>query len=401
MNRTIYSKYSNERDKKFQIRTSIIENENIKKVEKVALTKDALNHINNIETNYLKLFNCYKDNNSIRIIKCIKKIHDRVEFEYIKGKTLDEIITEHLISKNVNKTFNIIKFFFNSIFNEENLYDFYITEEFINIFGRHKFIENLKSYKVSNIDFIFSNTIVNDKLNIIDYEWFFNFPIPINYIIYRSIFNYNINHEIKIDNKIYGFLGIKEVEIKIYEDMESNFQKYVKGNALDIDLIHNYLGYTNYNLSDFFKDIKGNEFVCYIQDNTMDSYSEKCTIRKILLDNSVSIKIDFRKYKNLKKIRIDPLDCACVIELHSLYGLYKGCPVDIEVKESNCFIQYGEKYVFLTDDPQLDINLFNNNVDFIFIEYDFITYNSDQLDSIRFLLTYLKEEKDSIIEEKD
>lgn len=42
----------------------------------------------------------------------------------------------------------------------------------------------------SNIDLIFENIILGDKYTIIDYEWSLDFPVPIEYIMFRSVFTF-------------------------------------------------------------------------------------------------------------------------------------------------------------------------------------------------------------------
>ena len=39
-------------------------------------------------------------------------------------------------------------------------------------------------------DLIFENVILGDKYTIIDYEWSLDFPVPIEYIMFRSVFTF-------------------------------------------------------------------------------------------------------------------------------------------------------------------------------------------------------------------
>ena len=98
MKNIIYSKYSNERAERFQIRTDILEDENGKKyVQKKAFTYEANTHINNIYINYKLLLEAYKDS-KICINEC-NKVENGLEFEYIVGNTLEEKLDKLFFNK--------------------------------------------------------------------------------------------------------------------------------------------------------------------------------------------------------------------------------------------------------------------------------------------------------------
>ena len=115
--------------------------------------------------------------------------------------------------------------------------NFSISRDFIEIFGNIDFKEELEGITPANIDFIGSNLIVDKEnqnfFNIIDYEWVFNFSVPINYIIYRMVLYYgNENTNPKIFNleRILEKLDIKKIEIEKYDKMNKNFTNYVLQN---------------------------------------------------------------------------------------------------------------------------------------------------------------------------
>ena len=76
--------------------------------------------------------------------------------------------------------------------------------------------------------------------NILDYEWTFDFPIPIDYVIYRAFYFYSIGERGDKIAKLTGgidiweYVGIDSVSCAIYSEMESNFQKYVAGNNIPL-----------------------------------------------------------------------------------------------------------------------------------------------------------------------
>ncbi|MGG7153593.1 hypothetical protein ACQPUR_23520, partial [Clostridium neonatale] len=185
MKEIIYSKYSNERDAKFQIRTDILMNKyGDKFVHKIALNTNSIKHIDGIYTSYLLLTELYKDS-KINVPKCTK-INNGVELEYISGKTLSEELDQIFFREDYAQLVDRIREYA-KVITSEGAEKFQITEEFVKVFGEVELSNTLISANVNNIDLIFDNIIINDKWNIIDYEWTFNFLIPINFIIYRAI----------------------------------------------------------------------------------------------------------------------------------------------------------------------------------------------------------------------
>ena len=90
MKEVLFTKYSNERDPRFAIRTSIIEDskKNKRYVEKTAVTKEAEGHVQNMLVAYEKLSEYYKGTD-VQFSKC--KIKNGVAvFDYIDGNSLGD-----------------------------------------------------------------------------------------------------------------------------------------------------------------------------------------------------------------------------------------------------------------------------------------------------------------------
>lgn len=65
---------------------------------------------------------------------------------------------------------------------------FRATPEFRQIFGAVRLPEGLMSADVSNIDLVLPNIIVHGGAwHVIDYEWTFDFPIPIDFVVFRTL----------------------------------------------------------------------------------------------------------------------------------------------------------------------------------------------------------------------
>lgn len=230
----IYAKYSNNRRKKFQIKTAIYKELDKKIVNKVAIYDEGIEHLKNIEQNYISLCNEYKN---CKINQCMKREKNSLSFKYEEGITFDKLLLKLLEYNELEKFIDKL-FWYKELlkdFSFKKLDKFYFTKEFKNIFGDEydKGLQNYDTLKVSNIDMNFDNIVMDDdKITIIDYEWVYTFPIPIDYIIYRAILTfYNSNYNFiknKISfNEILRIMNIEEFSEIYGEKIHKTFQYYV------------------------------------------------------------------------------------------------------------------------------------------------------------------------------
>ncbi len=127
---------------------------------------------------------------------------------------------------------------------------FKMTERFREVFGEiftgksakeETAIEDVLCHtvcsEVSDIDLILSNILVGEDgtWHVIDYEWTFFFPIPQNFIIYRTLFFLNHENpqreELSMD-RLLKLADISSIEADIYAKMEEAFQQYVTGGLI-------------------------------------------------------------------------------------------------------------------------------------------------------------------------
>lgn len=221
MSNIIYAKFSNDRFEKFQIKTFILEDENKERhVEKHAASVYASNHLANIMSKGASLEQQFQ--NTVFKINKIKKYSDYLVFEYVEGDTLEQVLNNSSANDNWTLFYSIIDEYCTNI-RKLATQEFVSTSEFIEVFGERNFDKPLKSCVVTDIDLIFSNIIVNDGWNVLDYEWSFDFPIPVDYIIYRALSNTRELYDLDLFGK-YGISGGMLIEFK---QMEERFGNYV------------------------------------------------------------------------------------------------------------------------------------------------------------------------------
>lgn len=232
--RIIYVKHSNERDVRFAIRTEILERaDGQRRVRKVAETKAGEAHLNHIHKSYQLLKGLYRGT-AIEMNRCEKE-NGSVSLEYLTGTTLEEMLDALLEDKQMDKLWKTLNDYLDVLRKAGGHQLFAPTEKFAEVFGRVDLPDGLISADVSNIDCICSNLLWNaekKKWQMLDYEWTFAFPIPVNYLIYRVLHYYLYTSTIRgclLEEDFFGRAGLTNVECLAYGKMEENFQKYITG----------------------------------------------------------------------------------------------------------------------------------------------------------------------------
>ena len=230
MRKVLFAKYNRTRKEEFQLKTCIYEDDNGYHVEKCALNSHAIDHICRFEEYYKAL------NGKFGASTLVKPhiLDNKVIFDYIDGISIDDYLKDYV--SNIDVLINEIQKKIDQIFvfSKDDLIDFYITDQFVQVFGNVE-IKSCKALKIANIDSNFDNIIIKDNgLFCLDYEWVFDFPVPIEYIIYRALLYFYNKYHVYFTNNItqesfisrFGYLIETQ---KIYWSMEDNFQQYVQG----------------------------------------------------------------------------------------------------------------------------------------------------------------------------
>lgn len=230
MNRVLYAKYNSLRRPEYRVTTEIQEDEKGKRVVKKPGDAKAGEHILTIARNRELLAGSYE---KIKVLP-VKREGDELVFPFVAGESLkDQIDTEktdrEAFVRQVTKLFDKIL-----DYKKENFCPFEITEGFRTLFGDIR-PEETTAVCPANIDSLFSNFIENEEgIFCLDYEWVHDFPIPVNYIKYRTLaYLYNDWANSVFDGikreELMSWFGLEESECEIYEAMESAFQQAVHG----------------------------------------------------------------------------------------------------------------------------------------------------------------------------
>lgn len=231
MQKTVYAKSSMDRKSEYRLITRIYEEDGIRKVEKIAQNGSAAAHVERMAQIASDLV--YATEN-VRLVPCKKVAEGCVISPYIVGQRLDELIAEYTKKHQWEKVYENIKFWQKLILNVDAKHPFQACTEFEQIFGTHPELEGFEAAANLNIDMSASNIIMAEYTYIVDYEWTFNFDIPLKYIVYRSILcSENIAMlPVDVKKKVEDSLNISEKEKKIFDQMEVSFRQYIAGLSL-------------------------------------------------------------------------------------------------------------------------------------------------------------------------
>lgn len=237
MSKIIFTKYSNERARRFALRTDIIQAGEPfgRYVRKRAMYPNGSDHIRNIERWYKELSRRYGES-GIHLNQCQLQ-EDGLKLEYLEGDTLEHVLDKYLLEKRTTQLVDILFAYLEEVKKGFTLENFHMTPEFEKVFGHVSLPENLLSADVADIDMVLNNVVVSQGWTLIDYEWTFDFPIPYHFVVYR-ILTYYLNgsssrdalHSLNLMEKA----GLTEEEIAVYERMERHFQNtYVVSGAVE------------------------------------------------------------------------------------------------------------------------------------------------------------------------
>ncbi|MCD8074087.1 MAG: hypothetical protein LUF27_03460 [Lachnospiraceae bacterium] len=225
----IYSKYSNERSRDFSIRTDILEENGRRSVRKRAIYPEGKAHIQALYRHYQTLSELTAGTR-LSWNHCIPTA-DGVELEYLEGESLEEQLLFTLHTKGMDacaRDFLDCLRFIRSLHTGAS---FSPCEEFRRVFGEVSLPAGTDCAPCTDIDLLCENILVaNGHWTAIDYEWSFEFPIPVNFLLYRIILHFTDNANRGEEFRRFDFMGqmgITEEEKTAFAAMEAHFQKYI------------------------------------------------------------------------------------------------------------------------------------------------------------------------------
>lgn len=385
----IYAKLNVERKKEFQIGTSILKDENGKRVVKYAIHPDADAHISKIcDTTKL-------DGKKVKYLPA-KKQGDKIVFEFLQEKNLDAVINGYIIEKDVDAIYATVEEFFQTYLEEisqTQMMDTYHNEMFCTYFGDAKTEKTFLCIKHANIDIIMDNVYLkNDVYVLIDGEWIYPEWIPYEFLKWRAINELYGKHEelsqLIANAKMLERNGVEVEDEELFRSWTLHFAEMYVGSVyrsrwakpvkyISLDALHQEMRLQQMTTIGLYVDT-GNGF----------SEDEKLSQTIEIKDGRFKVEFHSKLLAKAKKLRLDPVEgLGCIAKLE---GLTDG----LRLMGNNALEETKAGFVFVDRDPQfyVDVDVPNERVSF---EGILQILSKDEL------ITYLQEINEKLIREKN
>ncbi|MCI8273617.1 MAG: hypothetical protein HFJ55_06010 [Clostridia bacterium] len=214
--------FNNIRKAKYRLMTKIYDDY----VEKDICSEQAEEHINKIERNSIELKKL-----GFNIID--EKRENHIYCKYINLDTLDKILAQKLLNKDIDGTYELIDKWYTCIKNKLIKDEPVELNENININSEK--VNDLTIIKDGYIDIVFENIFLdNGDFILFDQEWYIE-RIPIEFILYRAINNlYVYNQEI---NKIFQYTEmLNKFNLTEYLEIFEKIEKYIQNIIIDDEM---------------------------------------------------------------------------------------------------------------------------------------------------------------------
>lgn len=239
--RLIYCKSTENRCRKFQIYTCIMQADDKQKyVTKKAVFDEGKGHIEKIYVNYQLLHTLHAD----CVANCYE-VEEGIAFPYVEGDSYLEKLVEDLSQDESIEHWKTVLNEWKQLLvgNTDNLTTFDNSDSFKNIFGDAESLIGDVALNITNFDCIAENIIIaNDKLYFIDYEWVYDFPIPLDLCFFRILrqFCNNTDGRFRMEQLLIAAGITDRNKIQKYEQLVDNFDLYV---SYDRELDMTYTGF--------------------------------------------------------------------------------------------------------------------------------------------------------------
>ena len=216
-----YIKAGSQRKEEFQIFTTIWDDG---KVSKSPGSPKANAHVK-------RMFDeCKGTMGKIRCLDAEMK-GDTLYYDFLNEHSYESMIMEALIDDDKDKFFKLLEDFYDALFYGSFESDEYANEEFLSVFKDKsdiKFHCHEKTYLDLNLGNIF---MINGEFICVDYEWIFDFKIPLEYIFFRTInhhlFGNKLIHEFTNYEEIFDHFNLDIKNRSLFQGWECDFLRYI------------------------------------------------------------------------------------------------------------------------------------------------------------------------------
>lgn len=228
--RLLYFRCSVHRKPEFQTKTVIYEDDGYRFVRKEAVCPEGIGHIRKIADRChlaRKLYGEHAAEDSLQ--------GEAIITPYYDGIPLGDRLC-HAFLKDDAEQIKSLLFWWKKLVtgDQKNICRFEETEPFREIFGTGKKFLGAPAAKISNCDCSSENIMMQgaDGYRIIDLEWLFDFPVPIDFLWYRVVKQFQLSHQFRVGkSRLLYCAGISRENTADYEGLESSFQRFISYDA--------------------------------------------------------------------------------------------------------------------------------------------------------------------------
>ncbi|MGX7203930.1 hypothetical protein [Enterococcus pingfangensis] len=400
--RIIFSKYSNERASQFSVRTDIVKDGNLREVVKTALFPQGRQHIKHIYDISKKLEKQY-EGSKFSVNRC-RLEGESLRFEYLEDETLENYLNLLIRQNRFTDFEQLLSQYVDEFKQSGENFPFEMTPEFKKVFGNVEFIRHYQTKAVTNIDAMTSNTFLAECWEMIDYEWSFVFPIPIEFVVYRIVHYFThtspFTQEL-LSRDIYQKMGISVAEMEIFNQMEEHFQqiylmKDIVTNRLFVPIreMHQSISPGSIEIRPLF-DAAAAAHQARLQMfyRMNDDYSEENSSFKAYKTDQM-VKMIFDLPDGTNQIRIDPAEHPCLVEDLKILDDDGNL---LQLSSHNGESIDANKVLFLHGDPQFYLDITNiKKVSITFKISIFVPSTAANYRYVDSALTLINQEKTSV-----
>ena len=397
----IYARYANERRDEYRVCTMINKSgDGEKSVFKSALSTHANPHIDCFADNHERLMQQFGETGLVPVgCELIKgrekgmlfagvaaKAKDTVRFDFVSGITLEDRLNELEAAEEYPLMESLILEYSRKLSACTDITEFRRSMGFDEVFGKRDFRKKYIAMNPCNLDMIFSNIVLDgdekEKGNwtVLDYEWVFDFAVPVQFIIYRALYYHFRNRNdggfaLYLSRKgmdVYSLCGIDIGERMLFNEMEHSFQIYIIGGAASLEVMQVLMPTTAMRIDSI---VKMGSYLrnldtprIYFSRGTNFSSDNQISVIGKVENSIVSLHIPFERYIN--SLRIDPTEYPCLLSVESMsYTLNDGAHQDVHEITVNGHKLSENAYIYDTNDAQIVVTGVPQNAKSIDVSY--------------------------------
>ena len=383
-----YTKYSNQRSERFAIRTDIVATDEGRVVRKYPETKAAYTHIQGMQKSYEMLKMAFAGSRFLP--NRAKLTEDYIELEYVEGQSMEAYLDACLMRDDMEAFSACVKTYADEVRKVYAGEAFVPSEPFYETFGQVSLSEDTLGACGMDIDLIFSNIILQeDSQTVIDYEWTFDFMIPVDFVLWRAgkVYLENYGNRARVtEDAMNELLGIRKGDAEIYRQMELFFlQQYCYQGVSDLYALYDSMGEkaVAVSLAEAAEHATGGIDRMQIYYDLGPGFSEENSdMRYVYPDVAGSCQVSIPLPKDIRALRIDPAQKACMVRVDKAVGYTDSGVYELKLRMNEDGM-LDDMHAINNEDPQIHVTNLKTGTTRVDLQYCIRPLTAEQMASVK------------------